>query len=97
MRAREPAKADFGPWLPRIHPPGQISVPAPIAWGMRARRAGNAAARPRRSSRPPRKPGGGPPRARRRWARRYRALRRAQPGLASQRQTRPKPALPETS
>jgi len=30
--------------------------------------------------------------ARRRWQRRYRCLRRAQPGLASRRQTRPDPA-----
>ncbi len=39
---------------------------------------------------------GAPPVARRRWARRYRALRRAQPGLASRRQTRPNPPSERT-
>src|SRR5213082_266836 len=55
---------------------------------MRARRAGNAADRLWRYVRRE-DTGGGPPWARLRWARRYRALRSAQPVWASRRPTRP--------
>jgi len=64
--------------------------PGTVAWGMRARRAGNAAGRPARSRRT-RKRRGGPPWARRGWQRRYRCLPRAQPGLAPRAPDTPKP------
>src|SRR3954451_6144916 len=58
---------------------------------MRARRAGNAAARAPKLRQAT--GGRGPPRARRRWQQSYRCLRRAQPVLAPRRQTRPDPAV----
>jgi len=60
---------------------------------MRARRAGTAVARTGGILSPAANRGA-PPLARRRWQQRYRCLRRAQPGVASKRQTRPNPAVP---
>src|SRR5215218_1469270 len=61
---------------------------------MRARRAGTPP-RPHRRGGFARMPGAAV--ARRGWAQSYRALPRAQPGLAPRRQTRPNPAVPAVS
>src|SRR4051812_9493536 len=65
---------------------------------MRAREGrdtgGAAATMRRRRDEPPAETN--PPGARRRWQQSYRCLRRAQPGWASKRPTRPNPAVPTT-